>query len=149
MLNVNGERRSIDASPQSTLLEVLRDTLELTGTKYGCGEGQCGACTVHINGSPVRSCVVNAASVAGKAITTIEGLAAPDGKLHPLQEAFLTLGAFQCGFCTSGMLMSGAALLKRHPHPTEDQILDAMQGNICRCGMFLRVKDALKQAVPA
>ena len=149
MLNVNGERRSIDASPQSTLLEVLRDTLELTGTKYGCGEGQCGACPVHINGSPVRSCVVNAASVAGKAITTIEGLAAPDGKLHPLQEAFLTLGAFQCGFCTSGMLMSGAALLKRHPHPTEDQILDAMQGNICRCGMFLRVKDALKQAVPA
>ena len=149
MLNVNGERRSIDASPQSTLLEVLRDTLELTGTKYGCGEGQCGACTVHINGSPVRSCVVNAASVAGKAITTIEGLAAPDGKLHPLQEAFLTLGAFQCGFCTSGMLMSGAALLKRHPHPTEDQILDAMQGNICRCGMFSRVKDALKQAVRA
>ena len=149
MLNVNGERRSIDASPQSTLLEVLRDTLELTGTKYGCGEGQCGACTVHIDGSPVRSCVVNAASVSGKAITTIEGLAAPDGKLHPLQEAFLALGAFQCGFCTSGMLMSGAALLKRHPHPTEDQILDAMQGNICRCGMFLRVKDALKQAVRA
>ena len=149
MLNVNGERRSIDASPHSTLLEVLRDTLELTGTKYGCGEGQCGACTVHIDGSPVRSCAVNAVSVSGKAITTIEGLAAPDGKLHPLQEAFLTLGALQCGFCTSGMLMSGSALLKRHPHPTEDQILDAMQGNICRCGMFSRIKDALQQAVRA
>ena len=151
MLKVNGAHRRVDAGPEATLLEVLREGMELTGAKYGCGEGQCGACTVLIDGSPVRSCVVKAAAVAtgGKEITTIEGLAARDGKLHPLQEAFLEVGAFQCGFCTSGMILSGAALLKRHPHPTEDQILDAMQGNICRCGMFLRIKDALKKAVRA
>ena len=149
MLKVNGARRSVDAGPDATLLEVLREGLELTGAKYGCGEGQCGACTVLIDGSAVRSCIVKAGTVAGKEITTIEGLAARDGKLHPLQEAFLEFGAFQCGFCTSGMILSGAALLKRHPHPTEDQILDAMQGNICRCGMFLRIKDALTKAVRA
>ena len=149
MLKVNGARRSVDASPSAMLLEVLREHLDLTGAKYGCGEGQCGACTVLIDGTPVRSCVIKAASVAGKEITTIEGLAAKDGKLHPLQQAFLDAGSFQCGFCTSGMILSGIALLKRHPHPTDDQILDAMQGNICRCGMFLRVRDALKKAVPA
>ena len=151
MLNVNGARHRVDAGPESTLLEVLREQLSLTGAKYGCGEGQCGACTVLIDGSPVRSCIVKVASVAGsvKEIITIEGMAAADGKLHPLQEAFLATGAFQCGFCTSGMILSGAALLKRHPHPTESQILDAMQGNICRCGMFLRVKDALSKAVRA
>ena len=151
ILRVNGARRTADALPETTLLDALREQLDLTGAKYGCGEGQCGACTVLIDGSPVRSCVVKAATVAGtKEITTIEGLASPkDGKLHPLQEAFLEVGAFQCGFCTSGMILSGAALLKRHPHPTEDQILDAMQGNICRCGMFLRVKDALRKAVRA
>ena len=149
MLKVNGARRSVDTSGDATLLEVLREQLELTGAKYGCGEGQCGACTVLVDGAPVRSCVVKATAVASKEITTIEGLATKDGKLHPLQEAFLEAGAFQCGFCTSGMILSGAALLKRHPHPTDDQILDAMQGNICRCGMFLRVKAALKQAVRA
>src|SRR5450432_3643753 len=150
LLNVNGTKRTVDSRVSGrTLLDVLRDDLDLTGAKYGCGEGQCGACTGHMDGSPVRSCVVKASSVAGKEITTIEGLAPVGGKLHPLQEAFLEAGAFQCGFCTSGMIMSGAALLKRHPHPTDDQILDAMQGNICRCGMFLRVKNALKRAVPA
>ena len=150
MLKVNGATRNVDAGPYETLLEVLRERLNLTGAKYGCGEGQCGACTVLIDGTPVRSCLIKAASVAGKEITTIEGLASErDGKLHPLQAAFLEAGAFQCGFCTSGMIMSGVGLLKRHPHPSEDQILDAMQGNICRCGMFLRVKDALRKAVPA
>lgn len=149
MLTVNGARRSAEAGPDTTLLEVLREQLDLTGAKYGCGEGQCGACTVHVDGSPVRSCILKASAVAGRSITTIEGLADAAGNLHPLQKVFLELGAFQCGFCTSGMLMSGAALLKRHPHPTEDQILEAMQGNICRCGMFLRVKEALRTAVTA
>jgi nicotinate dehydrogenase subunit A len=147
ILKVNGAPRSVDARSETTLLEALRDQLDLTGTKYGCGEGQCGACTLHIDGTPVRSCLIKAAAIVGKEITTIEGLAGRDGRLHPLQQAFLDCGAFQCGFCTSGMLMSGAALLKRHPHPTEDQILDAMQGNICRCGMFLHVKEALRSAV--
>lgn len=149
ILTVNSSRRTVDATSESTLLEVLREQLELTGTKYGCGEGQCGACTVHIDGSPVRSCVIKAVSVGGKGITTIEGLAKANGELHRLQQAFLDAGAFQCGFCTSGMIMSGAALLKRHPFPTDSQILDAMQGNVCRCGMFLRVKDALKKAARA
>jgi aerobic-type carbon monoxide dehydrogenase small subunit (CoxS/CutS family) len=149
ILKVNGASCSVEARPETTLLEALREQLALTGTKYGCGEGQCGACTVQIDGNPVRSCLVKAATVSGKEITTIEGLAAADGKLHPLQQAFLDAGAFQCGFCTSGMLMSGAALLKRNPQPTEEQILTAMQGNICRCGMFLRVKEALQKAVPA
>ena len=146
ILNDNGGKREVDVPAAATLLEVLRERLTLTGAKYGCGEGQCGACTVLLDGSAVRSCVVKAAAVQGKEIITIEGLAdARSGKLHPLQEAFLEAGAFQCGFCTSGMILSGAALLKRHPHPTEEQILDAMQGNICRCGMFLRVKTALRR----
>jgi aerobic-type carbon monoxide dehydrogenase small subunit (CoxS/CutS family) len=147
LLVVNGARRIVDAGPDAPLLEVLREQLDLTGAKYGCGEGQCGACTVLVDGNPTRSCIVKTASVAGRAITTIEGLAAKDGKLHPLQAAFLEIGSFQCGFCTSGMILSGAALLKRHPHPTDTQIVDAMQGNICRCGMFLRVKEALQKAV--
>jgi isoquinoline 1-oxidoreductase alpha subunit len=148
-LQVNGTRRNVHALPDTTLLEVLREQLDLTGTKYGCGEGQCGACTVQIDGAPVRSCLVKTGTVAGKSITTIEGLAASDGTLHPLQQAFLDVGSFQCGFCTSGMIVSGAALLKRYPHPTEEQIVQAMQGNICRCGMFNRVKDALQKAVQA
>jgi len=148
-LKVNGESRKVDVRPDTSLLDALREQLDLTGTKYGCGEGQCGACTVHIDGTAVRSCVIKAASVAGKEILTIEGLAAKSGKLHPLQQAFLDGGAFQCGFCTSGMIMSGAALLKRHQHPTDDQILEAMQGNICRCGMFLHVKDAINKAAAA
>ena len=148
-LTVNGARRNVEAGPDTTLLEVLREQLNLTGAKYGCGEGQCGACTVQIDGTPTRSCLIKASAVPGKNILTIEGLASPDGHLHPLQEAFLEAGAFQCGFCTSGMIVAGAALLKRHPHPTDEQILDAMQGNICRCGMFLRVKEALRKAVPA
>ena len=149
ILKLNGGRQSVDAGPSATLLEVLREQLELTGTKYGCGEGQCGACTVLLDGAPVRSCLVKASAAAGREITTIEGLAGKNGKLHPLQEAFLETGAFQCGFCTSGMILSGVALLKRYPHPTDGQILDAMQGNICRCGAFPRVKAALKQAVRA
>lgn len=147
-LQVNGRRETVDADPDDTLLTALREHLRLTGAKYGCGEGQCGACTVHLDGAPVRSCMVKASAVAGKRITTIEGLAL-NGKLHALQQAFLEIGAFQCGFCTSGMLMSGAALLSKHPNPTDDQILQAMQGNVCRCGMFLRVKQAIRKAVSA
>ena len=151
ILKVNGTGRNVEARPETTLLEALREQLELTGAKYGCGEGQCGACTVLIDGTPVRSCVIKAVAFVGpKEITTIEGLAGSrPGKLHPLQQAFLDAGAFQCGFCTSGMILSGAALLKRHSKPTDDQILDAMQGNICRCGMFLRVKNAIRLAVRA
>lgn len=147
-LQVNGRRETVDADPDDTLLTALREHLRLTGAKYGCGEGQCGACTVHLDGAPVRSCMVKASAVAGKRITTIEGLAL-NGKLHALQQAFLEIGAFQCGFCTSGMLMSGAALLSKHPNPTDEQILQAMQGNVCRCGMFLRVKQAIRKAVSA
>jgi aerobic-type carbon monoxide dehydrogenase small subunit (CoxS/CutS family) len=146
ILNVNAAIRTLDLRPDTTLLEALREHLDLTGSKYGCGEGQCGACTVLIDGTAVRSCVIKATPLAGKEITTIEGLAARDGALHPLQQTFLDASAFQCGFCTSGMIMNGAALLKRHPHPTDDQILEAMQGNICRCGMFLHIKEALKKA---
>jgi aerobic-type carbon monoxide dehydrogenase small subunit (CoxS/CutS family) len=139
LLNVNGTKRTVDSRVSGrTLLDVLRDDLDLTGAKYGCGEGQCGACTVHLDGEPVRACLIKADRVEGKRITTIEGLS------HPLQDAFLEAGAFQCGFCTSGMLMSGVALLKKHPHPTSEQITQAMQGNICRCGMFRRVRQALE-----
>lgn len=143
-LTVNGVAHAVDAAPERTLLSVLREDLELTGTRYGCGEGQCGACTVLVAGSAVRSCLVRAADVKGP-VSTVEGLEA-NGKLHGLQEAFLDAGAFQCGFCTSGMIMSAAALLKKNPHPGDEEILQAMQGNICRCGMFLRIGNAIRAA---
>jgi len=144
-LHINGTRHRVDADPARSLLSVLRDDLNLTGTKYGCGEGQCGACTVLLDGQPVRSCLTQVGSVAGKQITTIEGLAA-HGKLHPLQEAFLQADAMQCGYCTSGMLMSGAALLKKNPNPTVEQIVHAMDGNICRCGTYPRIVAAVQMA---
>jgi isoquinoline 1-oxidoreductase alpha subunit len=124
---------------------VLRDELDLTGAKYGCGEGQCGACTVLIDGQPVRSCITEAGAVAGKQITTIEGLEQNE-RLHPLQEAFTEAGAMQCGYCTAGMLMSAAGLLKKNPAPTEAEILHAMQGNICRCGTYTRIVAAIRRA---
>lgn len=127
------------------LLWVLRDELELTGTKYGCGEGQCGACTVLIDGAPVRSCMTRLSVVAGKEITTIEGLE-QNGKLHPLQEAFIEADALQCGYCTPGMILSSVALLKKTPQPSEPEIRRALQGNVCRCGTYPRIISAVQMA---
>jgi aerobic-type carbon monoxide dehydrogenase small subunit (CoxS/CutS family) len=127
------------------LLWVLRDALGLTGTKYGCGEGQCGACTVLLDGQPVRSCSTPLRAAAGRQITTIEGLE-QDGRLHPLQEAFLKEDAMQCGYCTPGMILSGIALLSRTPHPDDREIVSAMQGNVCRCGTYPRIVAAVRLA---
>lgn len=147
-LQVNGTHYKIDAAPDTPLLSVLRDQLDLTGSKYGCGEGQCGACTVLIDGNPRHSCVTPVGAVGKKQVTTIEGLER-DGKLHPLQQAFLDEGAMQCAYCTSGMIITGAALLKAMPSPTEAQIVEYMQGNICRCGTYPRIVDAVQRAAKA
>jgi len=144
-LLVNGAPRKVDADSQSTLLSVLREQLELTGTKYGCGEGQCGACTVLIDGAPRRSCLTPVGDAEGKAITTIEGLA-KDGRLHPLQEAFLAEEAMQCAYCTSGMIMSAAGLLRSDANPSESRIKDFLDGNICRCGTHPRIVAAVQRA---
>src|SRR4026209_154535 len=144
-IRVNGVARDIDADEGRTLLSVLRDDLGLTGTKYGCGEGACGACTVLINGKPSRSCITPVSSVVNKEVTTIEGLD-KNGKLHAVQEAFLTTDAFQCSYCASGMIMSAVALLKNNPAPTEDAIVKAMNGNICRCGTYPYIVKAIKLA---
>ena len=144
-LRVNGTRRRVDLESERSLLSVLRDDLDLTGAKYGCGEGQCGACTVLIDGQPVRSCVTKVSAIAGKQVTTIEGLE-QSGRLHPLQEAFLEAGAMQCGYCIPGMIMSGVGLLKKNPHPGEPDIARAMEGNICRCGTYPRIVAAIRQA---
>jgi aerobic-type carbon monoxide dehydrogenase small subunit (CoxS/CutS family) len=147
-LHVNGTRLRVDADAERTLLSVLRDDLGLTGTKYGCGEGQCGACTILINGQPVRSCVTPVGAARGKQVTTIEGLD-KSGRLHPLQEAFLEAGAMQCGYCTPGMIMSGIGLLKKKPDPSEAEIVRFMEGNICRCGTYPRIIRAIRQAAAA
>jgi len=144
-LNVNGVARRLNANSERSLLSVLRDDLELTGAKYGCGEGQCGACTVLLDGEAVRSCITPVSKAAGKRITTIEGLES-DGRLHPLQEAFLETGAMQCGYCTSGMIMSGVSLLAKSAQPTESEIVHGMQGNICRCGTYPRIVAAVRIA---
>ncbi|KAA5547764.1 (2Fe-2S)-binding protein [Adhaeribacter rhizoryzae] len=144
-LLVNGSKRSSKASPETSLLSVLRDEFDLTGTKYGCGEGQCGACTVLLDGKAVRSCRTPINTLQGKSITTIEGLEVK-GKLHPVQEAYLKVDVFQCGYCASGMVMSTVALLNQNPKPTESQIIDFMNGNICRCGTYPRIVTAIKEA---
>ena len=144
-LLVNGSSRRVDADSQSSLLSVLREQLDLTGTKYGCGEGQCGACTVLIDGAPHRSCLIPVAEAEGKPITTIEDLA-KDGRLHPLQEAFLAEDAMQCAYCTSGMIMSAAGLLRTDPNPSENKIMDYLDGNICRCGAYPRIVAAVQRA---
>jgi aerobic-type carbon monoxide dehydrogenase small subunit (CoxS/CutS family) len=144
-LMVNGLRHTVDAEPDRPLLTVLRDELELTGTKYGCGEGQCGACTVMLEDRALRSCQTRISVAVGKRITTIEGLE-EHGRLHPLQEAFLEHEAMQCGYCTPGMIVSGAALLKRNSNPSEQEIAQAMQGNVCRCGTYPRVVAAMRSA---
>ena len=147
-LRVNGVKHRVEAKPDRTLLGVLRDELGLTGSKYGCGEGQCGACTVVLDGRAVRSCRMALADCAEKPITTIEGLER-DGKLHPLQQAFLDCGALQCGYCTSGMIMSSYALLDKRRSPTRQQIVQAMEGNVCRCGTYQRIVAAIGQAAEA
>ncbi|MFY9937308.1 MAG: (2Fe-2S)-binding protein [Silvibacterium sp.] len=145
ILNVNGAEHSVTASGNETLLSVLRNRLHLTGSKYGCGEGQCGACTVLIDGAATRSCLTRVATAQGAQITTIEGLES-HGALSPVQQAFLDEEAFQRGYCTSGMILSATGLLREHPHPTDQQIVEYMDGNICRCGTYPRITAAMKRA---
>ena len=144
-LTVNGAAREVDVPPRTTLLSVLRDDLGLTGTRYGCGAGQCGACFVLADGRAVPSCLMTIDQARDLAITTVEGLAR-DGAPHPVQRAFAEIDAMQCGYCTSGMLISAAALLAREPHPAEPEIRDALAANLCRCGVYRRAIDAVKKA---
>jgi aerobic-type carbon monoxide dehydrogenase small subunit (CoxS/CutS family) len=144
-LHVNGSRRVVDADADRSLLSVLRDDLDLTGAKYGCGEARCGACTVLLDGRAVRSCSTPVGTAADTSIQTIEGLA-KDGKLHPIQEAFLKADALQCGYCTCGMIMSAVALLSRDPDPSREDIVRFMNGNICRCGAYPRILSAIQDA---
>ena len=145
VLNVNGARIKVTSSPEESLLSVLRNQLDLTGTKYGCGEGQCGACTVLLDGRPTRSCLTTVSAAQNAKILTIEGLEQA-GKLSAVQQAFRDEGAFQCAYCASGMIMGATALLRETPNPTEQQIVEAMNGNICRCGTYPRIVDAVKRA---
>lgn len=144
-LRVNGIDRPVSLRPDRNLLYILREELGLTGTKYGCGEGECGACKVLIDGVAVRACQTPVGEALGRSITTIEGLAQGD-RLHPVQQAFIDAGAFQCGFCTPGMIIAATALLTRSPRPSEEEIRAAMDGNICRCGGYLRILDAVQRA---
>jgi aerobic-type carbon monoxide dehydrogenase small subunit (CoxS/CutS family) len=144
-LHVNGKTVRIDADGERTLLSVLRDDLDLTGSKYGCGEGECGACTVLLDGAPRRSCRLTLGEIGQRKISTIESLE-KDGKLHPIQEAFLKEDALQCGYCTSGMIMAAYALLQRSKNPSDNEIVRAMNGNICRCGTYQRIMAAIKDA---
>ena len=144
-IRVNGTSHDVDVAPAQTLLSVLRDNLDLTGTKYGCGEGQCGACTVLVDNQPIKSCQPPAARLQGKSITTIESLDR-DGRLHPVQQAFLAREAMQCGYCTPGMIMAAVGLLLANAHPTEDAIVKAMDKNLCRCGTYPRIIAAIKDA---
>ena len=143
-LRVNGVDQTLDVDPEMPLLWVLRDVLDLTGTKYGCGEALCGACTVHLDGQPVRSCVTPVRRADGHAVTTIEGLS-PDGN-HPLQKAWVALGVPQCGYCQAGQIMTAAALLAEKPHPSDDEIDTSLAGNLCRCGTYPRIRAAVRKA---
>jgi aerobic-type carbon monoxide dehydrogenase small subunit (CoxS/CutS family) len=147
-LKINGQSFSVEVDPDTRLLWVLREYLDLTGAKYGCGEGQCGACTVLIDGRAQRSCITQISAVSGKSITTIEGLAKGD-RLHPVQQAFLDEGAMQCAYCTSGMIMSAVSLLNNREKPSEAEIVQFMQGNICRCGTYPRIVAAIQRASAA
>ena len=146
-LRVNGSEKTVSVSPETPLLWVLRDTLELTGTKFGCGAGLCGACTVHVDGNPIRSCSTPVSQVAGKSVTTIEGLSA--NGLHVLQQAWLDEEVPQCGYCQTGQIMSAAALLAKTPKPTDEQITAAMNGNLCRCGTYTAIIEAIQNAAKA
>jgi aerobic-type carbon monoxide dehydrogenase small subunit (CoxS/CutS family) len=147
-IEVNGKRYAVQYDPETPLLYVLRDELGLTGSKYGCGEGQCGACTVLIGGAPRRSCQIPVSAAVGKPVTTIEGLE-KDGRLHPVQQAFLDAGAFQCAYCTTGMIMSSVGLLQSNTNPSSAEIVQFLQGNICRCGTHPRIVEAVHQAAQA
>jgi aerobic-type carbon monoxide dehydrogenase small subunit (CoxS/CutS family) len=147
-IRVNGADRSLTTDPQRRLLDVLREELQLTGAKYGCGEGQCGACLVYLDGEPVRSCLLPVTAADGKSVTTIEGLARGEA-LHPVQEAFLEEGAMQCGYCTSGMVLAAAALLRDEPSPTDDQIVASMNGHLCRCNGYVKIVRAVHRAASA
>jgi aerobic-type carbon monoxide dehydrogenase small subunit (CoxS/CutS family) len=144
-LTVNGRQRTIATDPQRSLLDVLREDLGLTGAKYACGEGQCGACSVLMDGRRVLSCVTPASAAAGKSVVTIEGLAEGD-RLHPVQQAFVEEAAVQCGYCTGGMVLTATALLEENPHPTDQQIVKAMNGNICRCNGYPKIMQAIRRA---
>jgi aerobic-type carbon monoxide dehydrogenase small subunit (CoxS/CutS family) len=143
-LTINGQAQDVDVAGDTPLLWVLRDTLGLTGTKYGCGKALCGACTVHVDGAPTRACVTPAESVAGKSITTIEGLSS--NRSHPVQQAWIEMDVPQCGYCQSGQIMAAVALLKQNPKPTDADIDSAMSGNICRCGTYPRIRKAIHRA---
>jgi aerobic-type carbon monoxide dehydrogenase small subunit (CoxS/CutS family) len=145
LFTVNGKTSDVDTAPDRPLLEVLREDLGLTGTKYGCGEGQCGACTVLLDGQPVLSCLTPAQSVHGHKVVTIEGLAR-NGALDPVQQAFLDEGAMQCGYCTPGIILQTVALLAAHPHPTDTQIATSLNGNLCRCNDYHRIQAAIRRA---
>lgn len=147
VITVNGIKRTIEVDPATPLLWVLREQLELTGTKFGCGIAQCGACTVHVNGTAIRSCITPVSAVAEQNISTIEGLASGADQLHPLQQAWIDEQVPQCGYCQSGQLMSAAALLADNPNPSDADIDTAMRGNVCRCGMYGRIRSAIKQVV--
>jgi aerobic carbon-monoxide dehydrogenase small subunit len=144
-LRINGTEHPVSLDRDRSLLLVLREELGLTGTKYGCGEGECGACKVLVDGVAVRACQTPVAEAVGRSITTIEGLARGDG-LHPVQQAFVDVGAFQCGFCTPGMIIAATALLSHNPQPSETEIRDALHGNLCRCGGYLRILEAVERA---
>jgi carbon-monoxide dehydrogenase small subunit len=144
-LRVNGEEHDVVVSPHETLVEVLRERLELTGTKMGCGEGACGTCTVLLDGKPVRSCLTLAVEVQGKDIVTIEGLA-EGGELHPVQKAFIEHGAIQCGFCSPAMILTSKALLEENPHPTEEEVRSAISGQVCRCTGYAKIVEAILAA---
>jgi carbon-monoxide dehydrogenase small subunit len=143
--SVNGTETSVTTEAGRRLLDVLREELHLTGTKYGCGEGQCGACTVHLDGEPARSCLLPVTAAGGKSVTTIEGLADGDA-LHPVQEAFIEEGAMQCGYCTSGMILAAVALLEQKPDPTDEEIVSGMNGHLCRCNGYVKIVNAVRRA---
>ena len=145
---VNGTQRSLTTDPQRRLLDVLREDLQLTGTKYGCGEGQCGACLVYVDGEPARSCLLPVSAAEGKSVTTIEGLARGED-LHPVQRAFLEEGALQCGYCTGGMILAAAALVRDTPDPTDEQIVAGMNGHLCRCCGYPNITKAIRRATEA
>jgi isoquinoline 1-oxidoreductase alpha subunit len=145
-LTVNGQSRTVDVAPDTPLLWVLRDSLDLVGTKFGCGAGLCGACTVHLNGVPTRACMTPVSTVGRMKITTIEGLAADAAHLHPVQQAWSDLDVSQCGYCQSGQIMTAAALLKDNPKPSDEDIDGAMAGNLCRCATYLRIRQGIKRA---
>lgn len=145
-ININGEPRELSVAPNDLLLNVLRDDLHLTGTKYVCGIGECGACTVHVDGRPILSCLTLAMTVADREVRTIEGLVSPDGSLDPVQEAFLDHGAIQCGYCTPGLIMITKALLKEKPHPTEAELKEYLRGNLCRCTGYASIVRAVQGA---